>query len=61
MGLITILTESMTFFDEKEARRVVVDLPDQINLGGMTDKYVERHNAIVIIVVQVFPMLSLSP
>lgn len=51
MGFLTIITESITFWDKKESRRPVVDIPDHLEFGNVT--YLERDNAIVIIILQI--------
>lgn len=48
VAVVVVITECFTFGDEKEANRHAVDIPDAIRIS-----YLERDNAIVIIVLQV--------
>lgn len=48
VAVVVVITECFTFGDEEEANRHAVDIPDSVRIS-----YLERDNAIVIIIMQV--------
>jgi GNAT superfamily N-acetyltransferase len=52
MSILTIISECLTFADASEHNKAAMDLPDRIDIG--MHRYKEAHNAIVVIVIQIF-------